>query len=397
MNEKRKQKGLLMLPFLVLFLGMLLISIVFLQAYRQTAFEHISAFCEILLENSPETEAQVLSALKEYHALTGRRAAGNHYLEQYGYRADEFCEGIECFPFLFLLLLFLAVCVLFAFGMRTLRRQNQKRIMDLTEYLERVNAGANGTLIQTQEDDFSHLQDEIYKTVTTLYQTREAAVSAKMNFAENLANIAHQLKTPITAASLSLQLMKNKTADGDRYIEQMEKQLERLNRLEESLLLLSQIDAGILRLKRENVDIYTVLNLAAENLSELLVQENISVEIPDKGCAAFCGDLEWTMEAIINLMKNCMEYSPTGGCVHCDYAQNPLYIEVLIWDEGAGFDAEDIPHLFERFYRGKRSAAGGIGIGLSLAKAIIELENGTITARNLKKGGACFEVRIYGH
>lgn len=106
---------------------------------------------------------------------------------------------------------------------------NRKRITELTGYLERVNTGAGGTLIQTQEDDFSHLQDKIYKTVTALWQTREAAVSAKMNFAENLANIAHQLKTPVTAAFLSLQLLKKETCSD--YVNQAERQLERLNRL----------------------------------------------------------------------------------------------------------------------------------------------------------------------
>ena len=255
--------------------------------------------------------------------------------------------------------------------------------------------GAGGTLIQTQEDDFSRLQDEIYKTVTTLYQTREAAVFAKKNFAENLANIAHQLKTPITAAFLSLQLMKKETTN--EYANQIEKQLDRLNRLEESLLMLSKIDAGTLLLKHERVDLYTALNLAAENLIDLLQDSHISIEIPENGCIEFFGDLEWTMEAFINLMKNCMEHSQPGGIVHCDYSGNPLYAEIRIWDDGTGFDKEDLPHLFDRFYRGRRAVGNGIGIGLALARSIFELQNGTITAYNRRNGGACFEIRLYSH
>lgn len=273
--------------------------------------------------------------------------------------------------------------------------RNRKRIAQLTDYLEQINLGIDGTVIQTQEDDFSHLQDEIYKTVTMLYQTKEAAVTAQKRFAENLENIAHQLKTPITAAFLSLQLMK-KTAPGD-HAKQIEKQLKRLNRLEESLLTLSKIDAGTLALNNTSVDIYTALNLAAENLNDLLQKENIFVDIPDQGCIEFSGDLEWTMEALINLLKNCMEHSQPGGSIHCDYTENPLYAEILIWDEGAGFDPDDIPHLFERFYRGKRAAGSGIGIGLALARSVFELQNGTIAARNLEGGGACFEVRVYRH
>lgn len=269
------------------------------------------------------------------------------------------------------------------------------RISELTDYLEQINVGADGTIIQTKEDEFSHLQDEIYKTVTTLYQTRDAAIKAKLNFADNLANIAHQLKTPITASVLSLQLMEK--ANPDNYAEQIKKQLERLNRLEESLLTLSRIDSGTLPLEYSQMDVYTVLNLAAENLNDLLLKENIFVDIPDNGCIEIYGDMEWTMEALINLLKNCMEHSQNGGTIHCDYSRNPLYVEILIWDDGNGFATEDIPHLFERFYRGKNTTGNGIGIGLTLARSIFELQNGNITARNLPGGGACFEIRVYCH
>lgn len=105
-------------------------------------------------------------------------------------------------------------------------------------------------------------------------------------------------------------------------------------------------------------------------------------------------DLDWTMEAVMNLMKNCMEHG-NGKTVHCSYAQNPLYTEILIWDDGEGFLKEDIPHLFERFYRGKNAKEGGIGIGLALSKEIIERQNGTIRAKNRLDGGACFEIRFY--
>lgn len=395
MNEKRKQGILLLFPLVILLLGTGFTSVLFYHVYQQTAYEHISAFCEIILENTPEAEPQLLSALKDFHALTDQEVAENHHLEKYGYRADEFCKDLPLYIFLLPFLLFLAAACAFAFVIRTFHRRIQKRIADLTEYLEQVNTGAVGTLIQAQEDDFSHLQDAIYKTVTMLCQTREAAVAAKSNFAENLANIAHQLKTPITSAFLSLQLMKKETAN--EYVTSMEKQLKRLNRLEESLLTLSRIDSGTLPFKQEQVDLYTALNLAAENLSDLLRKKHISVEIPENGCIEFSGDLEWTMEALMNLMKNCMEHSQSGGIVHCGYSENPLYVEVRIWDDGAGFDPEDIPHLFDRFYRGRRAVGNGFGIGLALARSIFELQNGTVTAYNLRNGGACFEIRIYSH
>ena len=395
MSERKKQGILLLFPVAVLLLGIIFTTTLFYHTYRQTAYQHISAFCEIIMKNSPEAEPQLLSSLKEYHSLAEPEITRNNYLGKYGYRAGEFCKELPTYTLLLPARWFRNVSGAFALAAWLFRRRSQKRIADLTEYLEQINTGTGKTLMQMQEDDFSRLQDEIYKTVTALYQTREAAVSARKNFAENLANIAHQLKTPITAAFLSLQLMKKETVN--EYANQTEKQLDRLNRLEESLLMLSKIDAGTLLLKHERVDLYTALNLAAENLYDILRENHISIEIPENGCIEFFGDLEWTMEAFINLMKNCMEHSKPGGIVHCDYAGNPLYAEIQIWDDGTGFDAEDLPHLFDRFYRGRRAAGNGIGIGLALARSIFELQNGTIAAYNRRNGGACFEIRLYSH
>lgn len=281
-------------------------------------------------------------------------------------------------------------------GMRLFwRKRELARIKALTDYLEKVNTGGSGVLFSTDEDDFSKLQDEIYKTVTELQQTRDEAVKAQKNFAENLYNIAHQLKTPITAISLSTQMMYEEPSR--EQLEQIQKQLSRLTHLEESLLLLSRIDAGTLSLEKKEVDVYTLLMLAADNLQELFSKAGVSVEIPEADAAVICADLEWTMEAVMNLLKNCMEHTPSGGSVHCSYEQNPLYTMIRIWDTGAGFAKEDIPHLFERFYRGRNAKGGGIGIGLALAKAIIESQNGTVTAGNLANGGAFFEIRIYCH
>lgn len=273
-------------------------------------------------------------------------------------------------------------------------RKVSMRIQALADYLEQVNIGKAVILSHSGEDDFSKLEDEIYKTVTFLYQTKDEAVQIKNGFAENLANIAHQIKTPLTAISLSAQMMKQ--AYDEKYLNQIEKQIMRLTRLEEALLILSRLDAGTLPFKKEKVDIYTVLVLAADNLQELFTDSGVTVDIPELGEAAVTVDLEWTMEAVMNLMKNCMEHNK-GGIIHCSYEQNPLYTEILIWDEGEGFAKKDMPHLFERFYRGLNAGEGGIGIGLALAKEIIERQNGTIRARNAQGGGALFEIHFYSH
>lgn len=285
-------------------------------------------------------------------------------------------------------------------GLLLQRRQENLRIQALTEYLEKANTGKAPILSALGEDAFSRLEDGIYKTVTFLYRTREAAVQAKEEFAKHLSNIAHQIKTPITAISLTVQTMGlEETEEGKEKKErllQIHRQLTKLTHLEEALLILARLDAGTLVFKKKETDVYTLLVLAADHLQELFAQSGVSVNIPEFGEMPIVVDVEWTMEAVMNLMKNCAEHS-AGGTIYCSYGQNPLYTEILIWDEGDGFVKKDIPHLFERFYRGENTREGGIGIGLALAKEVIERQNGTIRAENRSEGGARFTIRFYRH
>ena len=395
MTQTSKNIIKVLIPILICLIGMAGILVYGINHYRQLSFQHISNLCQTIIESHPEAEEEVFSSLKEYSEGANQGEKENEFLLKYGYKISDFDGGFQS-GFIFLtLMVFLLIVVSFMIFYWHTDRYNRRRIEELTDYLECVNIGKFDRIIQSKEDTFSQLEDEIYKTVTTLRQTRDTAVKTKENYADNLANIAHQLKTKITTLSLALQL--SKKSDSAIYVQQMESQLESLSWLEEALLTLSKIDAGVLQLECSKVDVYTALTLATENLSELLVESEVSVSIPDKGCIEIDGDMEWTMEAFINVIKNCIEHSDPGSIIHCDYFANPLYVEVLIWDEGKGFKEEDIPHLFERFYKGKDTSEKGIGIGLSLARSIFEMQNGNITARNMPEGGACFEIRVYSH
>ena len=395
MTQTSKNKIKVLIPIVVCLIGMAGILVYGINHYRQLSFQHISNLCQTIIESHPEVEDEVLTSLKEYSEGDNQGEQEKEFLLQYGYRTSDFDSGFQSGFVLLTIMVFLLIVGSFLIFYWYTDRYNRKRIEELTDYLEYVNIGKFDRIIQSKEDGFSQLEDEIYKTVTTLRQTRDTAVKIKENYADNLANIAHQLKTKITTLSLALQL--SKKSDSAMYVQQMESQLESLSWLEEALLTLSKIDAGVLQLECSKVDIYTALTLATENLNELLVEKEVSVSIPDKGCIEIDGDMEWTMEAFINVIKNCIEHSAHGGIIYCDYSVNPLYVEVLIWDEGKGFREEDIPHLFERFYKGKDTSEKGIGIGLSLARSIFEMQNGNITARNMQSGGACFEIRVYSH
>lgn len=356
--------------------------------YRHVCFHILGGFCESMIENNPDSRQAVLKLLKTQDFYV----TDENILSNFGYYPSNL--GITDTTVLWIaVLVFLAGGIIFLFTFYYWHRKSDARIQALTGYLEKINTGVQGLVFESSDDEFSKLQDEIYKTVTELYQTREEALTARNNFAENLSNIAHQLKTPITSISLTVQMAKEHL--GNARTAEIERQINRLTHLEEALLLLSRIDAGTLAFDRKPTDVFTILSLASDNLYELFMQNGVLIDIPEMGEMNINVDLNWTMEAVMNLMKNCMEATGTGTAVHCSYEKNPLYVQIRIWDEGEGFTKEDLPHLFERFYRGEKTKNTGIGIGLSLSKAIIEMQNGIIRAFNFPNGGACFEIRFY--
>lgn len=397
-----------LLPFLAAaLLGAALGAAITLCFCRRTQFSQLARLAYGTAQAGPEAEQAVLAALRPVFAGgPGRDGAGSAetFLQGYGYRPEELPSAPQS------ALLCAAGAALLAGGGlwaatvldRRRRRQSAER---LTEYLSRVDRGGQGALLPAERDEFGPLRDELYKTVTALQSTRRQAETARARYAQNLADIAHQMKTPIAAASACLQLLEDAPEGGASGAcfrtgaagpaAQARRQLARLDALGQALLTLSRIDAGVLPLASRPVDACTALSLAADALEELAAARGVAVATAGHGPAEFTGDLDWTVEALLNLVKNCVEHSPPGGRVLCDYEKTPLYLEFTIRDEGEGFAKEDLPHLFERFYRGGRAAGGGAGIGLALAKTIFEAQNGVVSAENCPGGGAQFTVRLY--
>lgn len=392
MSKKSDGRITIMFVLSVSFITAAAITLLLTVYYRYECFQILGGFCEKMIQEYPDSRQYIFELLKtqDFYVANGNKTV----LSTFGYHPSSL-DMADTIVFWMAGFVFLTGSILFLFSFWYSHRKSSVRIQTLTNYLEKINSGGQGLLLDTSEDEFSRLQDEIYKTVTTLYQTRDAALAARNDFAENLSNIAHQLKTPITSMSLSVQMAEEYM--GDLHVREIKRQIERLTYLEEALLLLSRMDAGTLIFDRKPTDVFTLLTLASDNLYELFKQKSIWIEIPENGEINITVDLDWTMEAIINLMKNCIEASESGTTIHCSYEQNPLYVQIRIWDEGRGFEKEDLPHLFERFYRGKRAKDTGVGIGLSLSKAIIERQDGIIRACNLSDGGACFEIRFYSH
>ena len=333
-----------------------------------------------------------------YKSGDGLRIAGEEILRQYGYGRDVysfvpawFGAAAYAIPFCIILVM------LFSFGLywRHKMKEAEKGTAALSGYLDRIMEGQYDTLMK--EDTGSALGDSIYKAVVLLREEREQAQRAKKNLADNMADLSHQLKTPAASIGLTLSLLKKKAWDEEtkQDIGRMEGQVGRLQRLVGTMLTLSKLDAGVLELEEKAFDLEEMLVDAVQPFVRQLEEKGICFGIQGAAGISLSGDFGWCSEALGNIIKNCMEHTPKRGDISITCQDNPIYTEVVIQDSGGGFDEADLPHLFERFYRGAGSSKDSVGIGLALSKSIIEKENGTVTAENAKTGGARFCIKFY--
>ena len=221
--------------------------------------------------------------------------------------------------------------------------------------------------------------------------------SEKIRLTDAIADMFHQMRTPLTSMKLQLSLLDAEDLSYERRLElarALKKQMERLHWLTETLLKMSKIDAGTAGFRKDRVSVKTLINKAA---GPFLIPMELRDQrlVTQAGTESFEGDLAWTTEALGNLIKNCMEHTPAGGSVTVSALETALYTQITVTDTGSGFDPADIPHIFERFYRGSNATDESIGIGLALSRAIIAGQGGTIAAENAPGGGACFTIRFY--
>ena len=177
----------------------------------------------------------------------------------------------------------------------------------------------------------------------------------------------------------------------------MEDLLVRVDSLITSLLKLSRLDAGIIVFQKEPVEVRALVDTALRPLRISMDLHDVTVRMDLPDGVSLSGDPDWLAQAVQNILKNCMESAGDHGWIEIVCEDTLLFTEIRIHDSGSGFDESELHSLFERFYRGRKMKGDGIGIGLALSKAIIEEQNGTITARNLINAGACFEIRFYSH
>ena len=276
-------------------------------------------------------------------------------------------------------------------------RARYARIAQLSEQIDLVlhNAGRL-SIMEAEEGELSILQSEINKMILRIRQQNDMLKRDKEQLAESLADIAHQLRTPLTSVNIILSLFADETGRSGRetLAREAEELLLRMEHLVTALLNLSRLDAGIVTFQSEWLDINGLFCTALRPLMIPMELHHIPVQTEIPQDARLFGDAGWLAEAIQNILKNCMESTGDYGEIIIQCTDTPLFVEIVIRDNGPGFSGADLPHLFERFYRGKCSRAAGYGIGLALCRTIITRQGGTVTAKNHPQGGAAFVIRF---
>ncbi len=293
-----------------------------------------------------------------------------------------------------------AVCGLFWNGVLVFwQRRRYDSMRRLAKELDKVLHGEKlEDMAHFKEGDLEILRSQIWKMTLRLQEQAELLQEEKTGLAHALADISHQIRTPLTAANILLERLKNPVLSGEerrRLFYETEQMLDKIQWLVTSLLKMSRLDAGAITMKPQDISAETFLRDAIKPLE-------IPMEVHQKTCkvtgaegVSFEGDYDWTLEAVGNVLKNGMEYTPDGGCLYVSCTDNPLYTEITITDGGTGIPEEDLPHLFERFYRGKNAGKDSFGIGLALSRMILSKENAVILARNTPEGHGEFCIRFY--
>lgn len=276
----------------------------------------------------------------------------------------------------------LSLCFLY-YVLESRKKTRVNELIDLIDNMKNQNYK-----IPMKQDDFSILEDKIYKLFIEIVEAKETSTKNSEKQIESLEDIAHQIKTPITSMLFSIENLEIDYPE-DENIEILKRQVLRLNALSDILLKLSSLDANKGLMKKEEVSLYELVTYALDSLG---LKRSTNVEIAESLKEnIICGDFYWIAEAIINILKNANN-RPLCDKISIQSHKNPLYTTLVIEDNGGGIEKENINKIFKRFY--KTPDSKGFGIGLAMAKTIVEKNNGEISVTNTSQG-ARFEIKFY--
>lgn len=273
-----------------------------------------------------------------------------------------------------------------------------KKIQEIIKYIEVINnKNYDLKISENTEDDLSNFRNELYKIAIMLKEQASQSTNDKKTLQTSLEDISHQLKTPLTSISIMLDnIRENPNMDEhtrQEFIYEISRQINWINWLVISLLKLSKLDSNTAVFIQKEIKVENLINNVVKNLAIPIDIKQQNVIVNGSSDVMFVGDYNWQLEALTNIIKNCIEHTAENKNVYINWEENNFYTKIVIKDEGVGIDKKDVKHIFERFYKGKNSSENSVGIGLALAKSIIEKDNGYIICTSELGKGTTFEIK----
>lgn len=372
-----------------------------LENIRKTSNDTINQLVNILLEKYPDVSekevAEILNNKTEY-------TDNSEFLNKYGIHPEKDWVSYNNQGSYKYVILSVSVCIAFGLAFAVLflgyLKIQKKQTMDIAKRIERINLGDYSLQIdENSEDELSLLDNQIYRTTVKFREQAENSRKDKENLQKSLSDISHQLKTPLTSIIV---MVENILDDDDmpleirrEFLNDIKHNTNTISFLVQSLLKLSKLDAEAVKFRYEQVEVKSIVDECIKNTAVMAEILGVRLETDCNDIILNC-DRKWLCEAITNIIKNCIEHSHNGN-IKITAEQNKLYTKISIKDNGSGITKEDLPHIFERFYKGKNSSDDSVGIGLSLAKTIIEKQGGYISVSSELNKGSEFVIKFFNN
>lgn len=374
---------------------------------KDKVIENNQAIIGQIISQRPEVEEEIIDIITQGNSKENINL-GKEILAKYNYgnnlsltNEPIIKESMSKIFIIFLILICFVLIVSLILAILYFRKI-YKDIKDMTDYVYNSSEGRNFDMKnRNQEGQIGLLKTELIKMTNILKEKVELLNNEKIFLNEVISDISHQLKTPMTSLIILNDLMYEDLPKETKieFLDKIKSQLNRMEWLIKSMLKLSKVEAKVIDFEKKEVK---VSELIKKSISPSLISmeiKNIELTVNGDENISYIGDINWSCEAFVNIIKNCVEHTDTNGKINISYEENPLYCEIVIKDNGEGIDKKDLPHIFRRFYKGKSSKDDSVGIGLAMTKSIIESQNGDIYVKSEKNKGSEFHIifhKTYG-
>lgn len=400
---KNKNIKLIIIPLTILMIfTCIVISMQTYSQYKKISVitnEKISEIIEYIIKENPSIDTKKIIQILN----SNEYKVGEEELKKYGINIEKINSIIAVQKqmktnIILNIILIVLFSVLYMAIIFIYLKQRDKKINQITQYINEIKNGKYDLNInENSEDELSNLKNELYKITIMLKEESEISRQDKEKIKMSVEDISHQLKTPLTSIMIMLDNLKdNPNMDEDtkqKFIFEISKQVDWINWLVISILKLSRLEADVVKFSNNKINVKKFIDEIIGNLEIPIEIKNQKISIEGDEDASFIGDYKWQQEAITNIIKNAIEHNKENGKITIKYEENVLFTKITIIDEGQGIAKEDLKHIFERFYKAQNSSDNSVGIGLSLAKNIIEKNNGMINCKSEIGNGTEFIVK----